>query len=482
MLVVAGSHILDPARPVEVADIRIENGRITEIGQNIETRGAELIDATGMLAMPGLINAHTHSGQSLDRGTTPNLPLDLWIAWAVFGSVPRTPDDAYTTAAAGAMEMLVTGCTAVLDHVYIDPDNFDEHVEAVVTAYEDTGLRAAVAPMLGDLSFADSLPRHLAGESPLPEGPPLDPEMLREHMERFVVDQRDRHDRIIPLLGPGAPQRCSDEYLTMLIELAARHDVGIHTHLLETKSQVFAGRERYGRSTVAHIDDMGLLGRRSSLAHVVWADPAELSLIADRAATVVHNPWSNLRCGSGVMPMQEMVEAGVEIAVGADGAASNDNQNMFEALKLATLLQTLVGPHDEWPTAESVWARSLSGGAAAIGRAVGSLAPGMLADIVLLDLDRHVVADREHLVASLAFAEHGESVDTVIVHGEIMVRDGRSTRIDETDLGNRARAFQRRLHDHLDERTAVFSRWQPALEEIEAAVDDLPLDIERRVG
>lgn len=179
--------------------------------------------------------------------------------------------------------------------------------------------------------------------------------------------------------------------------------------------------------------------------------------------------------------MGALVEAGVQVAVGTDGAASNDNQNMFEALKLATLLQTLGGHHHHWPTAEAVWARSLSGGAAALQAPIGRLAPGALADIVLLDLDRHVLADRASLVASLAYAEHGESVDTVMVHGEIVLRERRSTRIDESNLGERSRAFQRRLHDNLDERVATFETWVPGLERIESELNQVPLQFDRRL-
>ena len=497
---IKGAHVLDPDRPVEQCDIRVEDGRIAEMGPCLAPRGEETIDAEGLLAMPGLINAHTHSGQSLDRGTTPNLPLDLWLAWAVFGSVPRSADDAYTTAAAGALEMLQTGCTSVLDHVYLphgSPEDFAAHGEAVVAAYSDVGLRAGVAPMVGDLPFAQTVPVHLladgdagsgasagaAGDAAagLPPEPALDPGALAGMVGDFLAAHRGRHRRVSPLVGPSAFQRCSDDFLERLAGLARRHGVGVHTHLLETKSQIFAGRHRWGRSTVAQARAMGFLGRGSSLAHAVWVDGDEIEMIAASGAAVVHNPCSNLRCGSGVMPAVEMAAAGVPVAVGADGAASNDNQNMFEALKLATLLPTLAGDHRRWPTAEEVWARSLRGGASALGLPVGRLAPGSPADIVLLELDRHVLAERPQLVASLVYAEHGESVNTVIVHGETVVRDGRSTRVDHAELGRRARGLQRRLHENTAERTAVFEQWRPALEAIEDAVSDIPVGITRRL-
>lgn len=485
-LVIKGAHVLHPDGPVEAADILVEDGRISELRSGLPTAGAEVIDADGMLAMPGLINAHTHSGQSLDRGTTPNLPLDLWLAWAVFGSVPRSAEDAYTTAAAGALEMLLTGCTSVLDHVHLPPDDFAAHGDAVTAAYSDLGLRAAVAPMVGDLPFAQTVPAHLLtgadiGPDSLPSGPALDPVALAGHVEEFLSKHRGRR-RVAPVVGPSAFQRCSDEFLVLLAELARRHGVGVHTHLLETKSQVFVGRHRWGRSTVAHASDLGFLGKGSSLAHAVWVDTAEIEMIAASNTTVVHNPCSNLRCGSGVMPMAEMIDAGVPVAVGADGAASNDNQNMFEALKLAALLPTLVGDHRRWPTAEQVWARSLRGGAAAMGAPVGRLTPGALADIVLLRLDRHVLCERGQLVASLVLAEHGESVDTVITNGEPVVCGGRSTRVDHREIGERARGLQRRLLDNTAERAAVFEQWRPGLEAIEHAMARIDLGFERRVA
>ena len=182
------------------------------------------------------------------------------------------------------------------------------------------------------------------------------------------------------------------------------------------------------------------------------------------------------------MPIVEMVNAGVPVAVGADGAASNDGQNMFETLKLAALLHTLVGDHRSWLTAEQVWATSLRSGAKALGAPVGRIAPGARADIVLLTLDRHVLAERHALVASLVFAENGQSVHTVITQGEVVLRDGSPTRVDAAEIGRRAREFQRRLHSNGAERAALYEQWRPPLEAIEDAVAEMDVGFERRVG
>ena len=400
----------------------------------------------------------------------------------MFGGVSRSPEDSYVTAAAGTLEMLRTGTTSVIDHVYVDPDQISAYVEAIVSAYEDVGLRAGVAPGVADLPFSDSLPGYLIGDgTALPAGRTLDPLELTDQLESFIKVYKGRHSRVVPMLGPSAPESCSDTFLSRIVDLGRRYDVGIHTHLLESKSQVLAGRHRYGRSTVAHIDDIGLLSPQTSLAHVVWVDDEDIKLISKRGSTVVHNPWSNLRCGSGLMPMTQFRAVGVDVALGADGAASNDSQNMFEVLKLATGLQTMSGDYRDWPTAESVWEGSLRGGTAALGLPIGRLEVGACADIVLLDLNRHVMADRAQLVASLVFAELGDSVDSVIVNGEVAVAEGRSTMIDEVALGARARRFQRRQHSNTVERQAEYQQWRPGLDAIEDRVDQIDVGFERRI-
>ena len=145
-LLVKGATILDSDGPLRAADIRTDGGQITEVGPGLRPGSAQVIDAEDMVAMPGLINAHTHSGQNLDRGVAPNLPLDLWLMWVVFGNISISADDCYTLAMAGALEMLESGCTAVLDHGWVPPWDFEEYSEAIMSAYADAGMRAGLAP------------------------------------------------------------------------------------------------------------------------------------------------------------------------------------------------------------------------------------------------------------------------------------------------------------------------------------------------
>ena len=479
-LLVKGATILDADGRLRVADIRTENGTITEVGPGLRPGSARVIDADRMVAMPGLINAHTHSAQNLDRGTTPNLPLDLWLMWAVFGKPPITAEDRYTLAMAGALEMLESGCTAVLDHGWVAPWDFEDYSEAIMSAYSDAGMRAGLAPMIGDLDIFDTMSfAGTSGPRPEPLGDPFEAEGLLESMARFFNRWQGAHSRLTPMVGPSAPQRCSHELMDGLASLARERDAGFHTHVLETRTQIGANLERYGRSSVSYLEDLGMLRPGSSLAHCVWMDPDEFATVQRCGATIVHNPVSNLRCGSGILPVADLLEGGVSVALGADGAASNDNQNMFEAMKFATLMQTLHGSHLRWPQAPEIWRMCLQGGAAALGQPLGSLQAGSKADIVLLDTERHVPVHAEGLATSLVLAEHGQSVHTVIVDGEPVVSEGRSTRVDEGAVAERSRALQRRFHESLPERRAFYDRYVDVLTEIHDYEMARPAPVER---
>ena len=479
-LVIKGATILDPVSPLTEADIRIEDDRIVEVGSDLALGDAQLVEAHGMIATPGLVNAHTHSGQNLDRGVAPNLPLDLWLIWVVYGGIPFSPDDSYTLAMAGALEMLESGCTAVLDHAWISPDGFEDHSDAMMNAYADAGIRAGLAPMIQDRDIFESMSfEAVRGETPEPFSDPLDPDLLTAWMTAFFDRWQNTHPRLTPMVGPSAPQRCSDELMESMATLTSERGALFHTHVLETKTQIEATHARYGRSSVEFLRDLGLLSSTTSLAHCVWMDADEYTAVRDAGATIVHNPISNLRCGSGLLPVADLIEADVSVAVGADGAASNDNQNMFEAMKFATLIHTLYGPHQRWPRAGQIWEMCLRGGAAALGQDTGTLEPGQVADIVLLDTERHVVIDKESLAASLVLAEHGESVHTVIVGGEVMVSEGRSTRVDETESTKRSLALQRRIHHALPSRQAVYDRHVGLLTAVHEHAMTIPVGVER---
>jgi 5-methylthioadenosine/S-adenosylhomocysteine deaminase len=301
-LVIRGATVLDPGLPLQRADIHVVDGTIAALGHVGAVTDARTIDGAGLIAMPGLINAHTHSGQHLDRGVAPNLPLDLWLMWVVYGGVQFSPDDSYTLALSGAFEMTATGCTAVLDHPWVPAEGFDQHIDALTSAYADSGMRCGLAPMIQDRDIFESI-EFGDFDAPDPLSAPVEPRRLVESMERFVREHSNRA-LLTPMVGPSAPQRCSDELMVALAGLSESTNAPLHTHVLETRSQVFATRERYGKSVVAYLSDIGALNTRTSLAHCVWLDADEFALVRSAGSTIVHNPVSNLRCGSGLLPLR----------------------------------------------------------------------------------------------------------------------------------------------------------------------------------
>lgn len=480
-LLIRGGRLLTPTGPFAPADVRIHGGVVVEVGDALRRDGEEEVDASGCVVMPGLVNAHTHSGQSIQRGAAPNLPLEVWIGCVLYGDSPLSAEDVYAAAADLALDLLHSGCTALLDHVFLDLAELDVQTAAVIDAYIDTGIRAAVAPVVQDLDYLTTVATGMDVAVPQPEplGPPRDWQALLEALDAYLLRWAGRHERITPMLGPAAPQRCSDELLHGLAGLAQERNSGIHTHLLESKSQVIATRARFGRSIVEHLDGLGLLGPRSSFAHGIWLDESEYELLGRSGSVLVHNPIAALRCGSGILPLQDLLRIDLSIALGADGAAANDGQNMFETMKFASLLHTLYGDFRDWPQPDAIWEMALRGGAAALHQPLGEIEPGAAADVVLVRAEGHE-EDKNRFVRKLVLSEHGESVDTVVVRGEVVLRGGSSTRVDERQIRARAREASARWHARHEQRRDLWSSVEPFLAAVVDEARDFDLGLARR--
>ena len=433
-LLIKNGHVLDLALPFEATDVFIEDGRIARIGPT--TGGADrVIDATGKVVMPGLINAHTHSVQILDRGLGDPYTLDQWSVLGAFGAQAQTSRELYALTAWSALTLLRGGCTASMD-ITSPAAQLEGNYDAMMQAYVDTGARAAVALALVDLDFYETLPRSLLGADPLPRMPFTRPKAALQlaAARRCLATWKDRSPRVQPYLGPSAPQRLSDELLAGVFALSREMDAGVHTHVLEARSHWFACQERFGASPITHLDRHGWLGPSLSLAHGVWLDEDDMRRIADRGAVLAHNPISNLRLASGIANLQLMLAKGVSVAIGTDGAASNDNQNMWEALKLTAILHRAYGKRASWPTAADALRLCLEGGAAILRQRVGAVRVGHEADLVVLGGRDVFLLPKGQMIASLVLGELGQSVETVVVAGDVVLENGRSTKVDETVL------------------------------------------------
>ena len=240
----------------------------------------------------------------------------------------------------------------------------------------------------------------------------------REILHGWSVDR----DRVRPALAPTVPLHCSDQFIVRCRDLAAEYEVGLHMHLAESKVQAVSGMRKYGRTLTAHLDALGFLGPRFTGAHCVWLDPDDIRRIADRGASIAHNPGSNLRLGSGIAAAREMCEAGVNVGIGTDGSNCSDNQNMFGAMRIASFVSR-VREHDpaRWLGTGDVFAMATAGiaGALGFGDALGRLAPGALADIVFIDLGHVNYWPLNDPVNQLVHVEEGCAVQRVMVGGEL---------------------------------------------------------------
>jgi 5-methylthioadenosine/S-adenosylhomocysteine deaminase len=432
-----------------------------------------IIDAERLIAMPGMVNAHCHSPANLVRGMMPSKPLEIWRAYYRASLRGMGDDDFYASALLGGMEMLKNGATTVLDHFAGNAACRFMGAGAAIQAMRDLGLRHVASLTLTDKNYEDTVPLGRPDAS-------LDAEIKRmsaseaktaraclDECEAFIESFHAPEKLTTACPGPSAVQRCSDELLVGCAEIAREKNLPIHIHLAETKAQAVQGMNIYGHSLLQHLETLGMVGSNLSCAHSIWIDDADVDVFATRGATPVHNPASNLRIGSGLAKVKEFLAAGVSVALGTDGSASNDGQNMFDAVRLAALIHNQAGTDfNRWVAPAQALAMATRNGARAFGLDAGMLAPGKLADIVLLRRDRTAFTPLNNVVSQLAFCENGSDVDTVVVNGEVVVENGRLTKIDETDVLRLVESARRRLDPAMQRELSAAQRMEPALTEM----------------
>ena len=456
-LLIHGGQVLDRTQTaLELADILIEGDRIVAVGPDLTAPdGTQKLDAAGRIVLPGLINAHTHAHNNLMKGSADNWTLEDLLNHGAALNANRTPEDQYVSAAIGAVEMLKTGCTAACDLFMAVPTPTDEGIEAVARAYIDVGLRCMIAPAVADMVFYRAIPelfdflppeirRTIEGMEAAPTAG-----LLRITENAIRRWNGSANGRIKVAIAPTTPGQNTDEYLTGCVRLAREYGVGVHTHLSESKVQAISSLRRWGKTLVGHLAEIGMVGPKFVGAHAVWLTEEDIRQLADAEAAVVHNPAANLKLGSGIAPIREMLDYGLTVGLGCDGSMSSDNQNLFEAMRFAAMVGKIRFPHqqDRWIGARDVWKMVTSGSARVLGMAddIGALAPGRKADLALLRADSVFLRPLSDAVNTLIYAETGADVDTVLVDGKIVLQHGRTITIDEERLRARAQEAADRL-------------------------------------
>jgi 5-methylthioadenosine/S-adenosylhomocysteine deaminase len=454
--IIRGSRVLDiVAGTADLADMLIEDDTILELGPPglAAPEGAVEIDAVHRLIHPGLVNSHTHSHGNLAKGIGDRWTLELLLTAAPWLTGNRGADDIRLTAQLGAVEMMLKGCTTCYDLFFEWPMPTPEGMALVASAYAEAGMRAVIAPMIADRTFFEAIPglaealppalrervaalRLVPGEATLAS--------VRNALQSWSYDR----DRVRPAVAPTIPHHCSDDFILGCAALARDFGVGLHSHVAESKVQAVASMRLYGNTQTAHLDTLGVLGPHFTVAHGVWLDDEDMARLGDRGASVAHNPGSNMRLGAGLADTRAMLDRRVNLGIGTDGASCSDNQNMYEALRLASFVSKVQGPEwRRWLTTREAALAATEGGARILGfeGKIGRIAPGYKADLVFLDLGHPNWLPLNDPVNQLVHCEDGNAVQSVMIGGRMVVENRRVLTVDLERLRDQVAAARERL-------------------------------------
>jgi cytosine/adenosine deaminase-related metal-dependent hydrolase len=423
--------------------IYIEDNVIKDIGVNLEYPADEIIDASGKVILPGLINTHHHFYQTLTRNLPAVQDVELFEWLIKLYEVWRglTPEAIYVSGLVGMGELLLTGCTTTTDHLYLFPKTAPKNlVDDEIRAAQDIGIR--FHPTRGSMSRGKSL-----GGLPPDEVVQTQDEILADS-ERLILKYHDPnpYSMLQLALAPCSPFSVTTELLQETAKLAREHKVRLHTHLAETIDEEEYCLKIHGVRPLAYMEQVDWLGSDVWFAHGIHFNDAELNLLAQTKTGVSHCPSSNMRLASGVCRVPKMLELGVPIGLAVDGSASNDSSDMLGEVRMCMLLHRVTSGVAAM-TAERVLWLATRGSAELIGRTdIGSLEIGKAADLVLIDMNQLGFAGALHdPIAAVVFAGDSHVVDTVMVNGKVVVKNGKLVNVNEHELIQKANRLAEQL-------------------------------------
>jgi len=418
----AARHIYNDGAVAVRGDSIVAAGSRTGIASRYDA--ARTIDARGEIVMPGLINGHAHAAMSLFRGLADDVSLNDWLQKYIFPAEARnvTPDFVTWGTRLGVLEMLRGGITTYADMYYFEDE--------VARATKAAGMRGVLGETIIDFPAPDnkSVPQALA------------------YTEKYI-QQWQGDPLITPAIAPHSIYTCSTKTLQQVAAVAHKYHAPILIHLAEAPFEGEQSRAKYGLSPTAYLENIGVLGPDITAAHCVWVDTGDIKLLASRDVGCVHNPSSNMKLASGASPVVDLIAGGVAVGLGTDGAASNNDLDMFEEMDIAAKLQKLVRMDPRALPAEQVVAMATINGARALHmeKQIGSLEAGKKADVILIRADAPHATPMYNVYSQLVYALKASDVDTVIVGGKIVMQHRQMLTLDQPQILAKAREYAKKI-------------------------------------
>ena len=410
---------MDQASSIVRGDVLIRDGRIAEIGDAINADVDETIDAHGCAVLPGFVQTHIHLCQTLFRGAADDLALIDWLKKRVWPmEAAHTAESVRASALLGIAELIKGGTTCALTMETV------RHTEEVLSAVEESGFRATVGKCMMDKGDDVPAPLHETTRASIDESVAL--------IEKW---QGRANGRVRCCFAPRFAISCTHELLSEVSQLARQQGVMIHTHASENKSECEIVERETGKRNVAYLDSPGISGAHVMLAHCVHLATEEMEILARTKTNVAHCPSSNLKLGSGLARVAEMLARKIPVSLGADGAACNNRLDMFTEMRTAALLQKLAHGPEVLPAARVLRMATIDGARAlGLDREIGSIEVGKRADVIVVDLDRIHSSPARGVESTLVYSAGASDVRNVIIDGRVVMRDGELTTLNELSV------------------------------------------------
>src|SRR5215471_357450 len=430
-LIIKGATVVtmdSSRRVIDHGAVAIDHGRIASVGAAAEIDAAytarEVVDATGKVVIPGLINGHTHVPMTLFRGIADDLDLQEWLTKYIFPAEAKNVNEDFVRVGTrlGLAEMIRSGTTTYCDMYYFEDAIADETFKA--------GMRGVLGETVIDFPVADNKSNAEA----------------MTYVERFINHWKG-NSLIVPAIAPHAPYTVSEDHLKAVRAFSDRTGAPIVTHISETKREVDDSIKAKGASPVDYLSRIGFLNNRVIAAHVVWPDAEELGVLKKLGVGIVHNPQSNMKLASGVAPVPEMLKENLPVGLGTDGAASNNDLNLWEEMDTAAKLHKLISKDPKVVSAEQAFEMATIRGARAmhLEQEIGSIEKGKRADIAIVDLDDLNQTPFYNIYSDLVYSAKAGDVSTVIIEGRVVMRDRRLLTLNEETIKADARRYREKI-------------------------------------